>query len=215
MGRLWALLRALNLWDNTTIILTADHGEQFFEHAYLGHKHDLYVESLHVPLIIKYAGQTQAARDSRVVNLIDLCPTILGLVGCDAPPPFNGRSLRAAAPGEDHPTFFELQTTWAITHQPTGERRQENDQWVAVRRGRYKLLHVVGTGFWQLYDAVADPQERHPLGAAHEETAVALRGQIERWRAAMQELAKLWQPGPQAQLSYDELERLRSLGYIR
>ena len=215
LGRLWALLRELDLWDNTTIILTADHGEQFFEHGYLGHKHDLYAESLHVPLIIRRAGQTQAARDSRVVNLIDLCPTILGFAGCEPPAPHSGRSLLNEGADAEKATFFELTTTWTLTDLETGRQQHYNDRWVAARRGRYKLLHVLGTKFWQLYDVIDDPGERHPLGPDHEQAAVALQGRLEHWQGAMKELAELWEPGPKARPSEEEIRRLRSLGYIR
>ncbi|MCP4592467.1 MAG: sulfatase-like hydrolase/transferase [bacterium] len=214
LGRLWALLRELDLWDNTVIILTADHGEQFFEHSYLGHKHDLYVESLHVPLLIKRAGQTQGRRDDRVVNLIDLFPTILDLTDGSTTVPINGRSLEQSPAANSPPTFFDLTTTWDIAERGTDKSWRESERWVAVREGRYKLLHVQDTEFWQLYDVVSDPQERHPLGAEYEKQGSELVQRLDSWEKAMNDLSTLWQAGPRAQLSPEEERRLRSLGYI-
>ncbi|MHC4067251.1 MAG: sulfatase family protein, partial [Planctomycetota bacterium] len=215
LGRLWALLRELDLWDQTAIILTADHGEQFFEHNYLGHKHDLYAESLHVPLIIKPPGQKQATRDRRVVNLIDLYPTILELAGCETNSPHNGRSLFQPAPEDGRPTFFELTTTWDITDRQTGRKWHDSDQWLGVRQARYKLVRVLGTQFRQLFDVIADPQEQHPLGPAHRDAAADLEGSLTRWQEAMSRLSTLWEEGPKARLTPEEERRLRSLGYLQ
>lgn len=214
LGKLWALLRELDLWDDTAIIVTADHGEQFFEHSYLGHKLDLYAESLHVPLIVKYPHQDVGRVEDRIVSLVDLFPTILDLAECDPPNVQNGRSLLAEGSGGDRSVFFELTTTWDIRNRETGEVHHDSDRWVAVRNGRCKLLHVEGTGFWQLFDAVADPLEQSPLGAEWNDLALRMKEQIETWRAAMTSLSTLWEAGPKAQLSERELDRLRSLGYV-
>ncbi|MBU0640460.1 MAG: sulfatase [Planctomycetes bacterium] len=214
LGRLWKLLRELDLWDNTAIILTADHGEQFFEHSYLGHKHDLYVESLHVPLLVKRAGQSAPQRARRVVNLIDLYPTLLGLARCEVSTPHNGRSLLRDDPGDERAVFHELTTTWDITNRETGETKHERDQWVAVRQGRYKLLHVLGTRFWQIYDVLADPREQNPLGAECRDAGVRLEQSLGAWQQAMGSMSTLWEQGPKAQLSPEEVQRLRALGYL-
>lgn len=215
LGQLWALLRELNLWDNTAIILTADHGEQFFEHSYLGHKHDLYVESLHVPLIVKRPGQKEGSTDRRVVNLVDLYPTILDLAGSQGESLHGGWSLLGEGAGDDRPVFFELTTTWTVTDRQTGEKRHDSDEWVAIRLGSHKLLHVLETNFWQLYDVIADPGEKNPLGSAHHETAVRLRERLDGWREAMKALSSKWLQGPKARLSPEEERRLRSLGYLQ
>ena len=215
LGRLWKLLRELKLWNNTAVILTADHGEQFFEHGYLGHKHDLYVESLHVPLIVKYAGQTAGRADPRVVHLIDLYPTILELAGSQADSLHSGRSLVGGPPQEDRSVFFELTTAWDITNTETGVKLHDSDQWVGVRRGGHKLVHVLGTEFWQLFDLANDPREQRPLGAAHNETAVELSSRLDKWRDSMTNLPGVWESGGRARLTPEQEARLRSLGYIR
>ena len=214
LGHLWELLRELGLWENTAIILTADHGEQFFEHSYLGHMLDLYVESLHVPLIIKLPGQSAGRRDRRLVNLIDLHPTILDLADCRTPLPYNGRSVLSEDDGGPRTTFFELHSSFNIRDKITGKTVHESDRWVGVRSGNYKLVHVEDTTFWQLYDVVADPAEHNPLDQAHAAKAQELTEHLERWKAAMMTMGRLWGDGPPAQLSPEEEKRLRALGYL-
>jgi arylsulfatase A-like enzyme len=52
LGRFFAALRAAGLWDDTVVVVTADHGEEFYEHGKIGHKNTVYAESVHVPLIV-------------------------------------------------------------------------------------------------------------------------------------------------------------------
>lgn len=79
---LLAQLKKLGLYERTLIVITSDHGEEFFEHQGWGHAHSLYNEILWVPLIIKPFGRQAPGRKvSQIVSLIDLWPTLLEAVG--------------------------------------------------------------------------------------------------------------------------------------
>jgi len=78
--------------DNTFIIVTSDHGEEFMEHGDLGHLNKLYDELLHVPLIIANPSLPREKIDNQVGH-IDLAPTIMDLVGLKKEPFFLGSSL--------------------------------------------------------------------------------------------------------------------------
>ena len=79
-------------YDHDMLIITADHGEQFFEHGFLGHGRSLRSQDFHVPLIIYYAGfKTQ--RYSKPVSLIDLYPTLAEIFELEAPQGLRGTSL--------------------------------------------------------------------------------------------------------------------------
>ena len=84
LGLLFDKLKQLDLWENTIIIITSDHGEAFWEHHPIGamHGHSLYNELMHVPLII-YAPQTTIRKNTieAYVSHVDLFPTILELAG--------------------------------------------------------------------------------------------------------------------------------------
>ncbi|MCK4660663.1 MAG: sulfatase [Phycisphaerae bacterium] len=215
LERLFDRLRELNLWDNTAIILTADHGEQFFEHGFLGHKYDLHVESLHVPLIVKYPNQEQPRRDSRVVNLVDLFPTVLDLGFCRIPEDTQGLSLIEDGRTWLDPTFYELVSIWYMKRKSTGERWSETENWFAIRAGDYKLVWREVAGETELYDLVNDPQELHPITAGEEARVAQLKEQIQQWRVRMKEVANRGGAPSQAVLSPEDEERLRSLGYTQ
>jgi arylsulfatase A-like enzyme len=71
-------LKKLDLYDNTMIILTSDHGEEFFEHSSWEHSHSLYNETIKIPLIIKFFGSKYAGkRTTKFARIIDIMPTIL------------------------------------------------------------------------------------------------------------------------------------------
>lgn len=92
IGILLNKLKKMNKLKNTHIIVTADHGEAFAEHKELFHGEKLYDELLHVPLIISSPG-FKAKRISQQVSLLDLAPTILGILGLPKPENFLGNSL--------------------------------------------------------------------------------------------------------------------------
>ena len=89
-------LKRLNIYDNSLIIITGDHGEAFGEHGDIGHHghYDfLYDEYLHVPLLIKFPGNEKGLCHE-IVSLIDIAPTILDLADVAFPSFFRGTSLK-------------------------------------------------------------------------------------------------------------------------
>jgi arylsulfatase A-like enzyme len=211
---LWGVLQELGLWESTAIVLTADHGEEFFEHGAKGHKNNLHVESLHVPLIIKPAGKVTPRRDGRIVNLIDLFPTLLELARVEPGQLFHGQSLLKPVTTGPQVTFFELVTS-NYFKRPTGEKYKKSDLWWAVREGDYKLISVENKDRWELYNVADDPGERHPLGSEHAGTLTRLRRRLAEHQARMTAQAAVWGRPGQAELTPEDIERLESLGYIK
>jgi len=213
LGRFFQLLRDRDLWDDSVVIVTADHGEEFFDHGEKGHKHDLYAESVHVPLLVKYPRSEPRGRDTRLVSLVDVFPTILALAGVHTESESQGRSLLEPAPDPDRPIFFELLSTFyhRRTDAPGFERRDE--RWQAVRRGDEKLVVRPGAGGVELYDVRRDPREQLDVAIERPEHVEQLRGLLADFEKASQ---RLRQSGADAQadLSPEHVERLRALGYI-
>ena len=85
--------------DNTIVIITADHGEEFGEHGDFSH-HALYDEALRVPLIMAGPGMPQGKGVGEQVSLIDLAPTITSHLKMPPPPSFRGQSLLPIIAGE-------------------------------------------------------------------------------------------------------------------
>ncbi len=112
VGKLLAVLHARGLYDSTVIAVAADHGEAFGEHGELTHGIFLYDETIHVPLLVKFAGASQAASriDTRV-GLVDLAPTILQAVGITPPAGMQGESLMELAKPDSKPRLRTIRRT--------------------------------------------------------------------------------------------------------
>ncbi len=118
IGRLLASLEALGRLKNALIVVTSDHGEEFFEHGNRGHRNGLFDEVLHVPLlIVPPAGSAPEGSANPVisvadqVSLSDIAPTLLDFAGVTPPPTMSGRSLRGALDGaalERRPVYSTL-----------------------------------------------------------------------------------------------------------
>lgn len=94
LGQMWRILQDSPLFDNTVLIITADHGEHLGEKGHYTHILSLYNELLWVPLIIRFpSGFQDAGRDQRLVSLADLYPTILDLIDSPLPRPETCFSL--------------------------------------------------------------------------------------------------------------------------
>lgn len=92
LGRVIDALDQLNLWENTIVIFTTDHGQHLGEHEGMWYKNDLFNESLHVPLIICAPG-IKSGRCYKTVELVDIYPTLTQLCGIPSPTGLEGISV--------------------------------------------------------------------------------------------------------------------------
>jgi arylsulfatase A-like enzyme len=151
-------LEERHLLDDTLVVFTSDHGEEFFDHGSVGHGHSLFRELLHVPLVIRLPGRIPAGlRIGEDVGLVDVVPTALELLGLPIPPVAQGRPLGALLSGRS----FDA---------PRGALSEFLDTQRAVTSGRYKLI-LRGTAP-ALYDLASDPHEQHDVAGTH---PIALR----------------------------------------
>ena len=175
------LQRALQLLGpNTAIVVTADHGESF-SHSYGAHTGPgLYNEITRIPLILKLPDETTGRRCDDLVQQADIAPTLAALAGVPAPATWPGRSLvDACVPGQADPAAGRPIFTMNFEQNPRFAPLRTGS--VAVVDGRWKLIHYMGKLHYpfmpvlhdELYDVVADPDERHDLAA--QQPAVAQR----------------------------------------
>ena len=214
LGRLFDTLKQQGLWDDTLVIVTADHGEAFFEHGEKGHKNDLYRESVHVPLVVKYPGGGPRGVESVPVSHVDITPTILDVTGTPDTTPLQGRSLAGGPPPVDRPVFQGLLEMWYLVRDDQAADTEQR-RWFAMRQNGYTLLELPAEGRVELYDLDSDPAEQHDLAAQQPERVAAMRARLESWWESNRELAEQFGAGGRAELSPQALERLRALGYIR
>ena len=211
LGEVLDALRARQLFDDALVIVTADHGEEFFDHGAKGHKKNLYAETVRVPLVVKYPGQREGARDPRLASLIDVVPTVLEVAGVASAAPIEGASLRAA-PDEDRAIHFELAATW---YAAGGAREQ---RWSAVRDATHKLVWSEGGGApgrTELYAIGSDPDEEVDVAGRERERVAELRARHDAQRARSEAIAAGYEAGGEASLADDERAQLEALGYLR
>jgi hypothetical protein len=97
LGEIVARLRAIGAYDDSLVIVTADHGEAFTAGAPLRKATSRnYTEVMWVPLLVKAPGQTTGAIDDRPASSVDVLPTIASILDVDLPWDVDGRSLRSA-----------------------------------------------------------------------------------------------------------------------
>jgi arylsulfatase A-like enzyme len=202
VGALRQKLEQLGLWDDTVLILTADHGEALFEHGYVGHNHQLYEASVRIPLIVRFPkGRGPAGRRiAAPVEQLDIAPTILECFGIEKPEAaFAGWSLLPlieGAPGK--------RAAFART---VGERPI-----FGIRDARYKLLFDSARGTFEFYDRAVDPDERSNRNATDVLQAAAYRARLFRWILAVTAGERGESQAPS--LAPEQQENLRALGYV-
>ena len=192
LGAFFAGLRAADLWRDTLVILTADHGEQFGEHGYFLHTTP-HEETLRVPLLVKWpGGRAAGVAAQRPVTSLDIAPTVLAHFGLAAAD-LVGQDL-AAPPRDAQPLMVSKD---------------------AVRVGDLKLIFATPEFPEALYDLARDPGERTNLLPARRADADRLKAV---WQRAMEHARRLAGVAPAvapAPFDAGELERLRSLGYLK
>jgi arylsulfatase A-like enzyme/tetratricopeptide (TPR) repeat protein len=105
IGHILRSLEASGTADRTIVVLTADHGEGLLDHEEFSHSILLYNETMRVPLLVSIPGR-EAGVVSHPVSLVDLAPTILEVIGLEAPEPMDGRSL-LAEPDPERAIYME------------------------------------------------------------------------------------------------------------
>jgi len=209
IARLIGTLRKLDIYDETLLLISSDHGEEFWEHDGLMHGHTLYEDQLHVPLIFRCPDRlpTGIAVDEPV-RLLDVMPTILDLFSLPKPVEVQGTSLLPLLPGQN--------TAWAPL--PTyAEALLYFDELKSISIGKDKLVLNPSTGKISLFDLSEDPAERWDLASQDSATVTVLETQLRRWLDDSSRLAEALPHsvgGSKAKIDPDTEAQLRALGYL-
>lgn len=215
-GRLMADLQRRGMWEDSLIVVVADHGEGLEDglarHGWQFHR-ILYQEQIHVPLIVRAPGNASERVIEELVRTIDIYPTVLDYLELEAPREVEGRTLRPLVEGRadepriayaDQINLFDLNASMV-------QRMPESDLLFCAMDSRWKLIYrPTRPERSELYDLRADPEEQ-----------VNLRGQEdEHYRRLLIELAHRqgWVLQPfeleGGGSSEETLQLLAKLGYV-
>jgi hypothetical protein len=198
LGGFFAFLEEEGFLEDTIVVLTSDHGEEFGEHGGIGHERTLHVEALHVPMIVHVPGAGARVVETPV-GLVDLVPTILELLELAPDEQPDGRSIASLVRGEEagaFPTHRLAELDW----------KADLDSWIGPDS---HLIVDRETGELSFFDRSLAPDEL--LGTHDAARAEGLREQLEAF------LSELELRRPPAEIGERpvgaELEQLRRLGY--
>jgi arylsulfatase A-like enzyme len=235
MARLYERLRMLGLSERTLIVFTSDHGEEFLDHGRMFHGQTAYAELDQVPLFFHLPGVIPSkAVINQTVESIDIMPTILAIAGIPSPGKLMGRNLEPLMSGgratgtmtsnkasvvhasgdmEPRPAITEKEPTKQAGGPPPRDTGS-----VALIWNGWKLIQNYerpeGMPEFELYRRADDPLDHHNIADAHPDQVKLMRPMIDAWRQRVN-AARLPKGDSSENLSKEELQRLRALGYVK
>ena len=218
--RILSELKGLDIYDDSLIIVTADHGEDLYQHnKYFFHAGSIHDSSLHIPFIMKLPnGDKGPMSIPDIVESIDIAPTILELASLTAPDAFEGQSLMPLIRGQNNPGAFQAAySEW-------------RNMILSIRTDRYRYIYNPNNhhpkvlsrfpdwGYFvaeeELYDIQKDPGESDNIVLREPEVANELKNRLFEWSNY-----KRWKGNDSIEkqdkfIPPEIIERLRSLGYL-
>ncbi|MFW6385372.1 MAG: sulfatase [Halodesulfurarchaeum sp.] len=162
IDRLLSTLAEEGLADETAVLLTGDHGEEFMEHGHLAHYPKLYDELIHVPLVASIPG-VGPGRVSEHVGLDAIAPTICELLDVDPSEEWAGDSFLSVVEGKGSPPADPVVSVTVrgedITQQPIPRSLEDGDLLVSARTGEWTYIENVETSENELYHRHSDPDQ--------------------------------------------------------
>ncbi|HET9062222.1 MAG TPA: sulfatase [Candidatus Binatia bacterium] len=168
-------LRGRGRLDDTIVVITSDHGEEFLEHGGKGHRNSLFDEVLAVPLVFWAPARLRPGVAETAASLVDVAPTLARLAGLGDLPGVDGRPLFDAS------GTVVADARIAVSELRVSARRPKL---VAAQRFPDKVIRDVRSGVDSYYDLAADPREQTPRSAADVPRAQPLVAALDRSYAA-------------------------------
>lgn len=201
VGRLVRRLDALGVLDDTVVIITSDHGEFLGEHRLFHHVVGPFEPVHRIPLIIRYPRAARRGVEHGWVQLVDIVPTVLDVLGL----PSEGNLDGGVLPHVTHPIL--------IQQAPNSEYgrlygRGFDVGYTGIYAGPHKLV-AFDDGSRRLFDVVEDPQEREDVRARQLEVATVLGASLNEANATHPRRTHAFVLPPEVQ------ERLRAGGYVQ
>jgi arylsulfatase A-like enzyme len=218
LGQLLDEMKIMGLYDRSLIILTADHGEAFYDHGHWQHSRTLYEELVRIPLIVKWPGQSPKGRVRSQVSQVDIFTTVLTSAGL-SPPPSDGIDLLEFVSGTAEATKRRRVISENAWRSPNGWARK-----ISIRTEKQKYIVTLAGApgieptesdlqSEELYDLIQDPNERNDLLAESSSGSEPFRRELGNYLSRARKL----RASRRAESIVEDpttRERLKSLGYI-
>lgn len=203
IGRLLDSLRQQNLYDNTLIFITADHGESLGEHQIMGHAFSMYEPEIAVPMLVKMPNSSRTGAIDYGVQHPDIMPTVLEVL--ELPPHTGVQGISMLNPSNRDLVACE----YIFTQHVKRWKRYDYVQHALYRDGMKYIEYDSRTNPPELYNIQDDPSELVNLIASQPDVARELKAGLDRWREEYLPLQEM-ELGPTNDEHY---KRMIQLGY--
>ncbi|MHC4572132.1 MAG: sulfatase-like hydrolase/transferase [Planctomycetota bacterium] len=203
IGQVIKKLKGLGIYDSTLIIITSDHGEMLGEHGEDTHGYFIYQSSIKVPLIFKLPEKTKSKNVKELVSLIDIVPTVCGLLGIKPPPQVQGIDLSPYFTEENiakTQRHLYCESLYPTIHNANSLLGIVTDHWKYIQTTRPEL-----------YDLTKDPQESNNLVEIQPQQASILQDKL---KVILEKQVRKDSSDSKLDLDNESIKRLQSLGYI-
>ena len=197
------------------ILFAADHGESLGEHNYWGHGRHLYEATLRIPMGVIWPGRIEPMAIGAPATIIDIAPTVLGLLGIDVPDFFQGFDwtgvlVGGEAPPEDRVTTYQAHKGSVGPKEEQVKLRQRGLLQVARIEGNRKEIYRLGNQRRMVFNLARDPSEIDDEVDAQSSISEPLRIWLETVKSGLLVSDEL----PPPSMSEEDVEAMRALGYI-
>jgi arylsulfatase len=206
LGEVIDLLKDNELYNKSLIIITADHGEAFWEHNLRDHGKTLYNEMLKIPFIMKFPeGYNYSNRKviDTPISLIDIPGTLLDFLGIDTIEQYSDRSIIDILQ-EDEPVDND------IFH----EVLMDNPEAMKIQNKKFSLIYDAKSGREEFYHIAKDPYELEDASDDFPEEKEEMFERLSEWVRSIQKEREIYGEGEITGLDKKTLEEMRGLGYI-
>jgi arylsulfatase A-like enzyme len=215
IGRLLDSVDELLEPSDTLILFTSDHGESLGDHGYWGHGRHVYENGLRIPMSVTWPGVIEEQKVDAPALIVDVAATLFGLLGLEPPAFFEGIDWspvirgESAAPAE-RITYYQAHAgTVDPKEDPTGLRRKGLLE-LGVVEGTRKEVLVLRKDSRRVFDVAVDPAELQSLVASD----TPMSKELAAWRDEVLAWLERSESEPVPSMGEEDLERLRSLGYL-
>jgi len=205
IGRVVGKLKEAGLYDSTLLIIAGDHGEMLGEHGEEEHSYFIYEGAIKVPLIVKIPGRTQASRIADAVGLVDIVPTVCGLLDIDAPTDIQGVDLGSLIAGQ-----ASAQSARFIFSESLFPTQVGANTLLGVSSTDWKYIQTTRPELYHLGD---DPEEKNNLIESRPERATPVARVYRDALEKMLQAQTSGNEGGRVETDQETLDRLASLGY--